>query len=864
MRPPTPSGELFRSALVTALSVALLVCAVPTAAQDVRAFLTQRKALSQPTSDAAKKIGSPLRTLIGEFRSEGITSGNARAMNAGRRFSSTTLRVDDRGRVQVYVYVTDASDAALDTLRLYGLDIEIVNTDFGIAQGWLSVENLEPLAAEALVVRIRPPSYGVPQAGSVTTQGDASHRCDQVRSSTGLTGAGIKVGVISGGVDGLAAAQASGNLPAVQVLSSGAGDAEGTAMLEIVHDCTPGAALAFAAGSSTSLAFIAAVNMLRDAGARIIVDDILFVEAPFFEDGLTALNDRVVGTSVLRVTAAGNYAKGHYQGMFAPHFLDPDFHDFGGSDFLLLIAVPPLGPGTIVLQWGNPFGAASDDYDMCASDALSGTILNCSSNIQNGNDNPVERLDLPCFNLFASCLVNISVIRFSGSPRLLELTCFTCEVLEHRVVTDGVFGHAAVPEVLAVAAADWHTPSVIDPYSSRGPSTIFYPAPQIRSKPDVTAVDCVATSRPPGPLNPFCGTSAAAPHVAAIAALVLQRNPTLTPAQVRDVLRNSAVDLGPVGFDVDFGYGRADAVNAVNATPLPAPPPPPPQPERRLTVTLAGTSGSVLSQPAGVACGVDCTELYAHGTTVTLTASPVGTSTFAGWSGGGCSGTGPCVVTLTSDVTVTATFSLLAPVMTSPANGTHIPLVAPTPVGFAWPPMAGASRYLFEFTLPNRVFVNPNSVTLDALNSGGSLQLITAGFSVVLDPSFPHGTYQVRVRAVAFTGAPIGVFSNAVTLILGIPPTAQPSITGPFAGSVLHRGVLTAFSWSAVPGAAQYRFDYTGPGGLIGSFAVPGPGFTAVIPTDIPLGMYEVRITALSGTGTPGGLVSQPVSVFVQ
>jgi hypothetical protein len=134
---------------------------------------------------------------------------------------------------------------------------------------------------------------------------------------------------------------------------------------------------------------------------------------------------------------------------------------------------------------------------------------------------------------------------------------------------------------------------------------------------------------------------------------------------------------------------------------------------------------------------------------------------------------------------------------------------------------------------------------------------------VVLDPSFPHGTYQVRVRAVAFNGAPIGVFSNAVTLILGIPPAAQPTITGPL-GSVLYRGVLTAFSWSPVPGAAQYRFDYSGPGGLTGSFAVLGPGFIAVIPTDIPPGTYRVTVTALSGSGTPGGLPSQPVSLTVQ
>jgi hypothetical protein len=167
-------------------------------------------------------------------------------------------------------------------------------------------------------------------------------------------------------------------------------------------------------------------------------------------------------------------------------------------------------------------------------------------------------------------------------------------------------------------------------------------------------------------------------------------------------------------------------------------------------------------------------------------------------------------------------------------------------------------RYLFEYSHANRTFANPNGVTLDPINGAGSLQVTTPGFSVLLDPSFPHGVYSVRVMALAANGSPIGVFSNALTLILGIPSSAQPTITAPGAGSLLYRGMLTEFSWTAVPGAAQYRFDYRGPGGVSGSFTVPGPGFSAVIPTDIPAGTYQVTITALGGSGAPGGVPSEP------
>ena len=76
-----------------------------------------------------------------------------------------------------------------------------------------------------------------------------------------------------------------------------------------------------------------------------------------------------------------------------------------------------------------------------------------------------------------------------------------------------------------------------------------------------------------------------------------------------------------------------------------------------LTVQKGGSGiGSVVSTPAGINCGSDCTEAYNPGTVVTLTATPVSGSTFEGWSGA-CSGTGQCSVTMDANKTVTATFN---------------------------------------------------------------------------------------------------------------------------------------------------------------------------------------------------------------
>src|SRR5262249_9408926 len=87
-------------------------------------------------------------------------------------------------------------------------------------------------------------------------------------------------------------------------------------------------------------------------------------------------------------------------------------------------------------------------------------------------------------------------------------------------------------------------------------------------------------------------------------------------------------------------------------------------PAAGLDVTVLTTgSGTVISAPAGIMCPGTCTQSYAVGTVLTLTAPPATGSSFSGWSGGGCAGAAPCVLTGNTPVTVSAAFGAMSPTL---------------------------------------------------------------------------------------------------------------------------------------------------------------------------------------------------------
>jgi subtilisin family serine protease len=597
-------------------------------------------------SNGSAKLNSSLKGISNKISNMIVTRGDAESTKLSS-LSNPLIKIDDNGNVQVYLYCNEVSDSNLEELLSIGLIVEEVNEDLKIIQGWLPYENLEEAAEAGFVVKVTPPSYAHTRAGSLTTQGDAVLGSDDVRNILGFDGTGVKIGVISDGVDNLAMSQATGDLPGfVDVGSNANGGDEGTAMLEIIHDIAPGADLAFYTAFPTSMNFLNAITFFMNNGVDIIVDDVGFLTQPYFQDGeLAQAAQNAVDNGIIFVSAAGNDAQRHYQAFYIDDGgLDPDddLHNFGAaaggsSDVGMTYEIPGGGLAAFFLQWSDPFGSSSNDYDLFIVDSFSGDILDSGTNPQNGNDDPFE-FAIVENDGFGSLLVEIIISKFSGTPQTLEMHFnLDGDLTEFNVPEDAIFGHPAAPGVLATAAFDWKTPNTIESFSSHGPSSIISPSDatistraaitELRQKPEFSAPDCVSTTVPG--FTTFCGTSAAAPHAAAVAALVLEAieftesNATLGDTtiakrqvvEVKNALTSTAVDLGQPGFDNISGFGRINAFAAVQSVLAAGPTP---------TPTPIVPTGQPTASP-----------------TPTPTDGPTPASTGDGSSGGGCSLQGP-------------------------------------------------------------------------------------------------------------------------------------------------------------------------------------------------------------------------------
>ena len=595
---------------------------------------------------------------------------------------SRRLRFGTNNDVQVYILLNAVTDETVRQLTDAGAVIEIRDAARRRVQAHVPVARLQSIAQLEIVDAIRLPAYARRRVGQVTTEGDAILYADAVRQQFGLDGTGVRVGVVSDGLKGVFATgcttscagvaggpiatgdlpsavgvrnasgvltgstggivgrsfQANGDLeglpPATPACSFAGAGAEGTALLEIVHDLAPGAKLSFA-NSDTDLAFSQAVNFLA-ASNDVVLDDIGFLGEP--SDGTSAVSSNTAAalnnpSFPIRAyfTAVGNDADQHYYGTYEDSRIDgatiPGITTIGhlhlfqrtedttdvlglGAQPYNVISLPANGEVAIFLTWDDAFGASSNNYDLYLVQQSTGRVVASSTDIQSGRQDPAEAIDY--VNRGAQDLFRIVVqnVRDAAQPKHLNIFSIQPEcaaagpqllapprherhnynTATRSVSAQGdaggspvaVMAVGAVCSASAAAAGSFSSApdescldtSNVTPefFSSRGPTL------DGRVKPDVAAIDGVSITGAGGFSKSFFGTSAAAPHMGGIAALLLQSAPcllgrtasTVAPAgarsTVRDLILGRAIPLSGSLPDNASGFGRADAFASLKAT----------------------------------------------------------------------------------------------------------------------------------------------------------------------------------------------------------------------------------------------------------------------------------------------------------
>ena len=669
----TPSTRPATSGLTAGIAVfaAVLACAFaaarpasgeepgPEAAARVRALLAEKES----RTPAQRKLDSNLLYAARQVR------GLEAAPGAGRL--ATGVLVDSLGTTVVDVTAV-VDDALLRRLEGLGLEILDAHPGFRSLRARAPLSALEAIGADPSVLfvaparrpRVRladtPRGTGVGSARSAVpfeadainvSQGDVTHRANLARATYGVSGANIRIGVLSDGVDSLASLQASGDLPpGVTVLPGQAGSGnEGAAILEIVHDLAPNAKLFFATANDGLASMAQNIHDLRAAGCDILIDDVIyFVETPFQKGQapgvpsttnagliLQAIDDVAAG-GALYFTAAGNDGNldsgtsGTWEGDFhdagaagAPITGSGRLHDFDpGAGITGYDALTSAGDG-ITLHWSDPLGGSANDYDLFVLNSTGTSVIASSTNVQSGTQDPYEEI-LSGFSAGERIVV---VKRTGAADRFLHLA--TAGGRLAFATTGEIHGHSAPfsANAFAVAATDATGPypnpfsstDVVENFSSDGPRRYFFNADstpitpgnfsstggQLLNKPDVTGADRVSCAAPT--FGTFTGTSAAAPHAGAIAALVKSAAPGLTPAQIRTALTSTAIDIEAPGVDRDSGFGILDAFDAVASAQPPATKFFTVTPCRALDTRISGpalSAGSTRTFPLTGVCGI--------------------------------------------------------------------------------------------------------------------------------------------------------------------------------------------------------------------------------------------------------------------
>ena len=470
----------------------------------------------------------------------------------------------------------------------------------------IPVARLQDLAASKHLAFARP-VLAITNVGLVDTQGDRSMGTDEVRAdlNLGFDGSGVTVGILSDSFacDSLSTTTAAedvvnGDIPddvliLEEFTNTSACLDEGRGMAQLVHDVVPEAKISFHSAFFGEADFAQGIIELAEFGADVIVDDIIYLAEPMFQDGLIAqAADEVSRLGVPYYSANGNGGRNSYAAEFEPVDTGEGiFHDFdpsAGVDTQLAVTISADLENLISLQWDSPYfsisGApgSSSDIDLLFYDEDGNLLPECSLrtpglcrsvSVDNGvGQDPLEIINFLNFT-GETARVSVALKLVDGTaPGYVKFVQFDRPFADAEFPIDAPsgYGHSNAQGAEGVGASAFYfnaafigdpatlpvrenageapcQPACLNDFSAAGGTPIFFDLagnrlaePEIRLKPGITGPDGGNTTffgrdtsrddddgdmefelDEPGEFLNFFGTSAAAPHVAAVAAMMI-------------------------------------------------------------------------------------------------------------------------------------------------------------------------------------------------------------------------------------------------------------------------------------------------------------------------------------------------------
>jgi|GEM_PF-4435326 len=439
---------------------------------------------------------------------------------------------------------------------------EIESSYDNLIQATLPRDSLEGLADEDSIAFIRSP-YRATRQGTHTSEGVETVRAN-LTQERGWKGQNVTVVVIDHSFDPSHQPIADNVVHTNDTTGQGIESDDtthGDATAEIVTDVAPEVNLVLVSARN-GVQTLNAINYVNDNewgenGEHLEVDAVsmsLGFNGGGPLDG-TAVFDQAIDDSVAAGTpwfvSSGNAADTHWNDTFTDTNGN-DLHEFSSDDECMSVE----SSFSVTLQW-NDWPDSDQDYDLLLYEIVDGELqfVKQSANVQNGTQPPLERMThsgdgnycLAIGKYNADGTADFDMFFSSGGP------------LQYSTATRSVTIPATGNDVTAVGAVRY-SDGALRPYSSRGPTI------DGRIKPDIVGPDGVSNTAyedDAGAPDSFFGTSAAAPHVAGVAAVVRSANGSANAYETVQRLTTTATSLGQTTPNNAIGSGLVDAAAAV-------------------------------------------------------------------------------------------------------------------------------------------------------------------------------------------------------------------------------------------------------------------------------------------------------------